>query len=472
MDKSWLSSRIKFYMQEYFLRGVQVSIVNNGRVTLAAEGARNAAGDPVDVDTIYPIGSTTKAITAAAVGICVDRGLLNWDDPVRKHIPGFALYDEYAGTHLTLRDALCHRSGLTRHEFSWMGAPFDTAELIRRLRFLPPGYEFRTAFRYNNQMYAMLGHIVGLVSGQSFADFLRENITSPLGMQRTSFSVNEIPAFENYATPYLQSPEGVKDLPLFNIDNIGGAGLINSTATDISKWLELQLHLGKVGEKQIISEKNLSETRTPQMVAQSNFLNTPDFDSRTYGMGWYVENYRGVRQVRHTGGINGFFSQAAVIPSNGIAVMVMINTLSEDACTPLLFEIIDREAGYEPRDWITYDRMTQSAMKQGMTALAGRLLSFKNPNLSSSRDLTEFSGDYEHKGYGRLSIHSGEDGLALSFHIYQMKLEHLNFDTFYFLYQGFPVPVRFITDVNGKVSQVLVNIDHEMEQPISFEKVS
>jgi CubicO group peptidase (beta-lactamase class C family) len=459
-------------MQEYHLRGAQVALVSGDDVVLAAEGVRNVAGDPLDVDTVYPIGSTTKAFTAAAVGICVDRGLLAWDDPVHKYIPGFSLFDEYAGAHLTLRDALCHRSGLTRHEFSWMGAPFDTEELIRRLRFLPPGYEFRTEFRYSNQMYALLGAVISRASGESYAEFLRENITGPLGMGRTSFSVNDIPAFGNFATPYMQTPSGIQDLPLFNIDNIGGAGFINSTARDIAHWLDLQLRMGKAGDRQIISEKNLAETRNPQMVARSNFLNTPDFNSRTYGMGWYVENYRGVSQVRHTGGINGFFSQAAVIPSKGLAVMVMINTLAEDACTPLLFEIIDRAAGYEPRDWAAYERMAQAAFKQGMSALGGRILALKNPSLQPTRPLADFSGEYEHKGYGRVSISLNENHLTLRYHIYQMELEHLNYDSFYFLYQGFPVPVRFLTSVIGKISQVLINIDHELLQPIPFDRVS
>jgi CubicO group peptidase (beta-lactamase class C family) len=320
-------------------------------------------------------------------------------------------------------------------------------------------------------MYAMLGSVVSRVSGKSYADFLRENITGSLGMQRTSFSVNEIPAFGNYATPFVQTPAGIHDLPLFNIDNIGGAGFINSTARDIAHWLELQLHMGKLGDRQIISEKSLAETRRPQMVARSNFLNTPDFDSRTYGMGWYVENYRGVHQVRHTGGINGFFSQAAVIPAKGIAVMVMINTLAEDACTPLLFEIIDRAAGYEPRDWAAYERMAQAAYKQGMAALGGQILALKNPALQPTRTLSDLAGEYEHKGYGRVSISLNENRMTLRYHIYQMELDHLNYDSFYFLYQGIPVPVRFLSDTGGNITQVLINIDHELQQPIAFDRV-
>jgi CubicO group peptidase (beta-lactamase class C family) len=474
ISQKWMTERIEHYLEHPRVRGIQVSVVKEGETATFAAGLRNAAGDAVSTETVFPIGSTTKAFTAVAIGICVDRGLLDWDDRIKEFIPWFDLMDEYAGDHLTIRDALCHRSGLPRHEFSWMGAPVDTVGVIHRLKYLPPNYGFRTEYRYNNQMYAMLGHIVSIVSGMPFADFLAENINVPLGMNNTCFSVDDIPSVsDDFATPFMQTPEGIIDIPYFNIDNIGGAGLINSTAEDMLLWMSLQLQQGNYDGQQLISAASLRETQTPQIVANnSRFFNTPDFDLRSYSMGWYVESYRGVTQLRHTGGINGFFSQVTLIPKKHIGVTVMVNTCGGDVTGPVLFELIDDLAGYEPRDWETFDKTQSETMKQGMGAINAQILSFKNLDAKPSRQVADFAGNYQHKGYGEVNFSLENEILMMHFNIYHVSLQHLNNDTYYFDYEGMAVPVQFLTDANGYVSGVGINMEHEMKTPIVFERIA
>ncbi len=471
MDKAFLEEQLQDYLAYFNIRGIQVAVVDHGETYTLSAGVRNQTGDPVEVNTIYPIGSTTKAFTAAAAGICVDRGLMNWDDPVRKYLPWFSMMDEYAGNHLTIRDALLNRSGMPRHEFSWMGSPFSRVEILQRYRFLPPRYEFRAEFRYTNQMYLLVGEVIAAITGIPFPQFLAQEIFTPLEMNRTTCSVNELGGLGNFATPYISTPNGAIDLPCLNIDNIGGAGCINSTSSNLVNWLKMLLSGGSFKGNQIISERSLREITSPQIIAVSQFLNTPDFTYRSYGMGWYVERYRGVKLVRHTGGINGFFSQAAIAPEKDLGIFVMVNTAGEDVCTPLLFSILDHGVGWENRDWLGYHRSIQSAFSQGLAARSQRLLSSKNSDLKPFQPLEELVGAYENKGYGELQIKLIDQALLLHFNIYDIPLIHLNFNTFYFDYQGMAVPVRFVSDFSGQITRVEINMEHEMDEPISFSRV-
>lgn len=471
MNNTWLKERIDFYLHEFKARGVQIALVHGDEEIVCARGVKNAKGNPLNTQTIFPIASTTKAFTAAAAAICVDRGLLNWDERVKKYLPWFELMDPYIGDHLTIRDAFCNRSGLPRHEFSWMGTPFNTQEVLQRLRYLPLRYEFRTEFRYTNQMYALMGEVVAAVSGMPFAEFMKQEIFLPLSMHRTCCSVSDIPGLNNFATPYLTSPEGMIDIPYLNIDNITGAGFINSNAEDIIQWLQLLLHKGKRDTQQIISEKSLLETTSPQIIVQSKFLNTPDFDFRCYGMGWFIESYRGVKLIRHTGGINGFFSHLAFIPAKNLGVMVMENTDSADICPALIFEVIDEMMGWERRDWVAYQKTTQSLMDKGMADLSRKILVAKNPDHLPLHALSEFAGDYEHPGYGKITIETKANQLILHFHIYHLPLELLNFNTFCFQFQGMTVPVSFKSDSKGNILRLEVNLEIELEQPILFERI-
>jgi CubicO group peptidase (beta-lactamase class C family) len=293
-------------------------------------------------------------------------------------------------------------------------------------------------------------------------------------MTSTCFSVNDIPSTsEEFATPFLQTPDGVVDIPYFNIDNIGGAGLVNTTAESMIPWMQLQLTQGNFGGQQVVSAGSLKETQTPQIVANnSRFFNTPDFDLRSYAMGWYVESYRGVTQLRHTGGINGFFSQVLIIPGKKIGVTVMVNTCGGDVTGPVLFELIDHLAGYEPRDWESFDKMQSEMMKQGMGAISTQILSLKNSNAKPSRRISDFSGRYQHKGYGEVNFTMENETLMMHFNVYHVPLQHLNNDTFYFDYEGMAVPAQFNTDVNGFVSSVGINMEHEMKIPIVFERLA
>jgi len=178
-------------MAAWKVPGMAVAIVKDGQVIFAEGfGFRDIEqGLKVTPHTIFPIGSSSKAFTAADVGILVDEGKVGWDEPVRTYLPDFKLQDEYASARITLRDMLSHRTGLARHELMWMGGQFNRRELYDRLRYLEMNKDLRTTMQYNNLMIMTAGYLVGKVDGSSWEEFTQRKILDPLGMKETNFSV-------------------------------------------------------------------------------------------------------------------------------------------------------------------------------------------------------------------------------------------------------------------------------------------
>ena len=170
-------ARVNAVMAASEVPGATVAIVENGEVTLArGYGVRRmGASDAVDADTLFQIGSTTKAFTAAALAILVDEGKLGWDDRVIDHLPGFRMYDPWVTREITVRDLLVHRSGLGRGQGDLMFVPsteISREDLMRRIRFLKPATSFRSGFAYDNVLYAVAGQVVEAVSGKRWEDFV------------------------------------------------------------------------------------------------------------------------------------------------------------------------------------------------------------------------------------------------------------------------------------------------------------
>lgn len=167
---------------------VAVGVIKDGQVTLLdGYGYRNVEEKlPADGQTLYQIGSCSKAFTAALCAIFVDKGLIDWDTPIREYDPDIRFYDDYVSDHVTLRDVLSHRTGVPRHEYSWYGTDFDRQQLVHNIRFLEPNKPFRTDFQYNNYGYLVAGAVLEKVSGKTYEELLQEYIFNPLGMKRTN----------------------------------------------------------------------------------------------------------------------------------------------------------------------------------------------------------------------------------------------------------------------------------------------
>lgn len=194
--------------------GLAIAVVKDDAVVFArGYGVRELGkDDPVDEHTLFAVASTTKAYTAATLGLLVDEGRLSWDDPVIKHLPGFQLYDPYVTREITVRDLLCHRSGLSRGDTLWV-LGFSRDEVLRRVRYLKPSWSFRARFGYQNIMFLAASQIVEAVAGVRWDDFLKERLFKPLGMARSNTSVADLERLENVAAPHYRDDDGIRPIP-------------------------------------------------------------------------------------------------------------------------------------------------------------------------------------------------------------------------------------------------------------------
>ncbi len=260
---------------------------------------------PVTPDTIFYGASTTKAFVAAGVSLLVDdedkHANVKWTTPISDLIrKDFVLIDDYSTQHVTLEDAASHRSGLPRHDFSFIGGNQTVKDVVRSMRHLPLTKPIRTTFQYCNIMFVTLGHVIEILTGQWLGDFLSDRIWKPLNMTSTYFSLSDaLKSGKPFARGQYWLSESQAFIEVDYIDNkaIEGAGAVLSTVTDYSKWLRIMMNrdepISKAGHEALV---------TPHMISGKR----PDRGIMTfYGLGWAVEYYRGYDVIWHNGGETG-----------------------------------------------------------------------------------------------------------------------------------------------------------------------
>lgn len=435
-----IDAYIEKALTDWNIPGLAIAVVKDDKVVLAkGYGVREInKEEPVDANTIFVIASNTKAFTATALGLLVQEGKISWDDPVLKCLPDFQLYDPVATRKITIRDLLCHRAGLSTWggDLTWDESIYDRAEVIRRIRFQEPVFDFRTGYRYTNLMFLTAGEIIPKVTGQSWDDFLAERFFKPLGMARTNTSVKNLAQMDNVAMPHMLYRGNLITLPFLDVDNVGPAASINSSANDLAQWLRLQLAMGYFNGEQLVDTMIIEETRKPhnlqQISATGKKLN-PYTHFTAYGLGWRLNDYRGQLIVSHTGGLDGMFSYTGFIPEENLGVVVLTNREDHTLMRALSLYVFDRYLGAEFRDWSqayleVHNRQAEREKQEKAQQIAGRVSDSK-PSLSPE----SYAGAYTDAVYGNAEIRleQGKLKLYLSAHPQMLgELEHWQYDTF------------------------------------------
>jgi CubicO group peptidase (beta-lactamase class C family) len=466
-------------MKSWSVPGLSVAIVKDGTVVLAkGYGYRNLHSKlPVTADTIFAIGSSTKAFTTMAMGMLVEEGMLAWDEPVKTYLPRFALRDTFAGQRMTPRDLVTHRSGLPRHDLAWYNATLSRSELVERLPFLEPNAGFREKFQYQNLMYLTAGYLTGEVAGTSWEDVLRTRILDPLGMKSSNFAVSESQKTPDFATPYTLKEKAPSDVPFRIVDAIGPAGSINSTANDMAKWLQLHVGGGVVDGRRVVAARQVQEMHRPQMVIQSfpGMFEDTEIQQPSYGLGWFVESYRGKKRVHHGGNIDGFSAMVSLLPDDGIGVVVLANLNGTALPTIVARHASDRLLGLEPVDW-NGRALERRAVGEKAAASARKAAGDeRKTDTRPAHALEEYAGEYSHPAYGSVLITREGAGLAARFHDIPVRLNHWHYETFRGeVEEGALAEVRlffqFFTDGQGEVDRVTVPFEPAVE-PIAFRKL-
>jgi len=459
-------------MKELKVPGLAIAVVKDGKVIYAKGfGYRDVEkGLRVTPDTLFAIGSCSKAFTAAALGILVDEKKIEWDKPVRQYMPDFMLYDEYATAHLSPRDLVTHQSGLPRHDLVWYGSPVSRKELYERLRYLEPSRQLHAKFQYNNLMFMTAGLLVERASGSTWEQFVRTRILDPLGMKNTNFSVNDSQKAEDFAVPYDEIKGEIKRIPFRNIDAIGPAGSINSSVNEMSNWIMMQLSNGKFDGKQVVPEAALKETQTPQIVAGGELRYDEDFYS-SYGMGWGVTSFRGHLLLAHSGGIDGFISQVRLLPRDKAGIVILTNSAS-GASGVIANDVADRLLGAVPAPWAQRAKDAAARSKEAQAKQKAASDSAKKQGTQTSHPIKDYAGQYEHPAYGVVNIALQGEQLTMNLHGLWAPLKHYHYDIF----EADAVngldgqKVTFLTNKAGEIDRVAIGLEPSVKDIVFTRK--
>lgn len=325
--------------------GMAVSVVEDGEVAFAAGyGERFAGGgEAILPSTPFQIASCTKAFTAAAVGCLVADGALGWDDRVIDHLPSFRLSDPWITRELTVRDLLCHRSGLATFagDLLWYGTSYDEDEVFRRAALLPITKRFRAEFGYQNILYAVAGRVVEKVSGQTFGAFLAERFFHPLGMDSSVFGFAELGEGEAPALPHIEG----KGIDVVMFQACKPAGAIWSSAADMALWVRALVAGGRVGEEVVIPAQVLHAAWTPHVGLPNGRRPDAIEDFRSYGLGWFLTVEDGKKVVEHDGGMPGYLSKVTLVPADRFGMVVLHNTDTPLLTTALRAAVLEARRG-------------------------------------------------------------------------------------------------------------------------------
>ena len=445
-------------MQGLNVPGLAVAIVVNNEVVLAkGYGYRDLEKKiPMTADTILAIGSSSKAFTTFAMGTLVDEGLMEWDVPLRRYIPWFTLTDANTSERITPRDLVTHRSGLPRHDLLWYNnTSASREEFVRRLAFLEPTADLREKFQYNNLMFLTAGYLVETLTGKKWEDSIRQLVLEPLGMGRSNFSVLDSQKDANFAFPYSEKNGVLERIPFRDITNIGPAGAINSTVNDMSRWLRVHLNSGKLEDKPMIQPQTLEDMHLSHMPTGQ----TPtiaELSPASYGMGWFVDMYRGHGRVHHGGAIDGFTAMISLFPGDGIGFVVLSNLNGTGLPELLIRHATDLILDLKPKDWIAeaVERKAKGLElnKQAETKKLSRRVAKTRP----AHNLDAYAGEYFHPGYGELQVLLKGGRLSFTYNGITTPLEHWHYETFNGVKDSDPTfedfKLLFRTDVNGRVN--------------------
>ncbi len=466
-----IDSLTELVLKTFNVPGIAVGVVKDGKL-IHAKGygvANLATGKKVDENTLFGVASNSKAMTAALLGQLVDEGKIKWDDKVTDYVPEFKMYDPYVTDAFTIRDLLTHRSGLGLGAGDLMmfpdGSNFTRKDIIHNLRYLKPVSAFRTKYDYDNNLYIVAGEVAERASGTKWEDLVEQKIMKPLGMTSSAASLYRLKDNTNAIRPH--APVDGK-LQVLNIDwseSANAAGGIWSNITDWSKWVIAQMNHGKYGEglkNHLFSPEVHEETWTAQTVIKAGTAAPYNTHFAAYGLGWFLSDVKGYKQVTHTGGLAGIVTQVVMFPELKLGILVFTNQQSGAAFNAISRTIQDSYLGISGYNWVKImkervDKGEAEAKKINDDIIASTKAQVSKSN--AAFNIEQYAGTYRDNWFGDIEI-SNKNGKAWCESVRSPKLNGEVFP-----YKGNTLIVRwtdrsmdadaylmFTTDMDGKAS--------------------
>lgn len=479
--KDSLDDYVERALKEWKIPGVSVCVVKEGHVVvMKGYGVKElGTNDKVDENTLFMIGSNTKAFTATALAILDAEKKLSLDDKVKKWLPDFKLYDPWVTNEVIIRDLLCHRLGFEtfQGDFMFFDSDLSTAEMREKFGRLKPLYSFRSKWGYTNAAFMTAGEIFPKVTGKTWAEFLKEKIFLPLNMNNTLALSKDIVSASNTATAHTVWRGELRKVAYGSIDAMAPAGAISSSVNDLSKWVLMQLNNGKIDDKEIVPASAIAKTRFPHSIIGNGgtMFNTGHF--ALYGLGWDLQEYNGKKIVAHTGGVNGFVTSVTLLPEEKLGIVVLTNTDANSFYEALKWELMDAYLGLPYRNYsnrmLLRQRISDSEMEKMLTAKRDTI----NSKPKTPLPLNDYTGEYVHELYGKMNIKLEKGELIMRFEHHptrHSKLEALGGNRFLSTWNDplYGVKVLPFTVENGRVKSLTVRVADFVEfTPYEFVKM-
>ncbi len=468
-------------MRDWRIPGLAIAVVHGDSIVfLKGYGVREAGKpEPVTVHTRFGIMSTTKAFTDVLLAMLVDSGKVGWDDPVGKYIPELMLQDPWVTRELRVRDLLTHRIGFPDPDYLWYAQPLSLPEIIQRLRLVPVASSFRSRFAYNNIAYALAGEIVTRAGRAPWADQMRQRIYAPLGMTESVPDQGELDRLRitDVTSPHALVGDTLRvlHLPVAPVDPIAPAGAMFASIQDMARWVRFLLDTGRVGRTSLVSVESWKQLFTAQQVVPPDeFYPTarqthPHFTA--YGLGWFLEDYRGEFVAFHTGSIDGRSAIVGLLPDRRAGVVVLTNLDHSELRHALMYTVFDRFLGPDPRphDWsgelhAMYRALADTARLR-RTAVEARRIGGTTPTLP----LPRYAGTYSDSLYGTLLVELIGDRPVVRWGVLTGDLTHWQYDTFRVTWQSplaDPDYLSFGLDAAGRPA-----VARFADSPIQFHRI-
>lgn len=426
-------------MLDWRVPGLAIAVVKDDKVVWSRGFGLRRLGAPqaVDADTLFAIGSNTKAFTVAALGTLVESGKLGWDSRVADLLPGFQMYDPYVTREVTLRDLLSHRSGTCGEDGVWYATDFDSQQIIQRLRYQRPAYGFRSQFCYSNSLYMTAGEAIPPLTGRSWSQYVQERFFVPLHMDSTDTSVEAVTQAGDAATPHAEVDGKVRPIDWYNADNLQPAGAINSSVREMAQWMRMLLSDGRYDGKQVLSSDIIHEMETPQMLiggkdGEARFLAglNPDSHFYAYGLGFFLQDYAGEKVVWHSGHIDGMSAGLGMVPSRHLGVVVLSNMDQSWLPMALVWHVVDSYTAKSQKDWsAAVLKAVEPEYASGKADDAAMAKTYQAG--AAPLPLSDYAGDYNNELYGDIQIRLDHGKLMLrTSKRFIGEMKHWNHDTF------------------------------------------
>lgn len=450
-------------MKEHAPSGFSMAVIVEGEVILSkGYGVANEEANMVmSSESLMPLGTLTQSFTSTLLGCGKEKGWFEWDQPIISHLPNFRLADVQMTYKTTLRDLMCHRTGLPSYDLLWVGSTLTRDEMLEKMHLLQPTEEFRAHYQNHNVMMLPLAAILEKHSTVSFEQLMQSTLLQPIGMTDSTFT----PPKEKMALGYEFQDGALRLVKHPDLTPVRPSLGLFSTLTDMTKWLQFQITTGKVKEASLLKKETLQELHTGQMVLHAkkgSYPNSNTIINRVVGLGWFSESYQGHYHVHHEAHIDGYSHVVSFLPFDNIGIVILSNHHQSALPKALSYTLLDKLLNAQGENWLEALNV-EPPKKETNTAKA-----------PSSHAMEEYVGTYFNEALGEIKISIVDDMLVASYRNMQIPLKHAHFDVFTSADEKTLKVLQdcrfaFSNNAEGQVKKLSIPMSHSKDE-ITFER--